>query len=488
MPAGTANSIIETTGVQDIHLTGNPEITHFKSVFRRHVRFSKNIEEHTLTEGDKEFFGGTSNIEIPKNGDLLGEIYLEVDIEAKSQFDTVNETSYCTVNHFGNSLLKEIKFLIGDEIESLDSQWLQIWKELNPNSKNTEGYHEISSVEQGGKAIPIFTPGKGWDENYWSYDTNKIPLSNRIVGDCPLVFGGSSQKDGLRLNSNIETNGEPFNTKYTKKIFIPLPFWFTKNPGLYLPIKSLTNKTKIQIIFENKDKLIGNSNIQDLKITRIKLLTEFYLLEKDISQRFLKTNHEYLIETIQKNNFIVKGNVNTSDDPFSSTELTTLPFNLSFNHPIKYICWAVTNPGTALNNSGQGPCYFISQCSNSQQGHDGQDGSAELYLNNQSLTETKSMSYYTRLIPMKYCNNIPELDRIAMYSFALNPFSLAPSGTCNLSKFQYVRLDVKIANKHRNTVFNVQDSKINNELKIHIYAVGYNILKVNKNANLLYYP
>lgn len=466
---------------EDLHLTGNPEITHFKSVFRRHVRFSKETTESIISESGEKF-GNKFTIPINKVGDLLGPMYLEVDISGKSSFDTTNEQSYCTVNHFGNSLLKTVEFEIGGVIiETLYSQWLQIWKELNPEFKNYEYYNQISSVEQGGKAIPIFTPGKGWDENYWSYDTNKISMPNRLMGDCPLVFGGSSQKNGLELNSNIDTNGESFNTLYTKKIYIPIPFWFTKNPGLFIPIKRILNsEINVKIEFEEKSKLIGkSSNISDLELKKINLLTEFYHLEETFASRFSNNTHEYLIEIVQRNQTIAS--TNTSINTNNTTELGEQTIDLLFKHPIKYITWAVGNPGTDNDNTGQGPCYFISQCSNSQQGNDGNDGSARLIINNQDLTNDKALSYYTRLLPMKYCNHIPDLDRIAIYSFALNPFSLSPSGSCNFSRLNKgTVLKLKLANKHRNTVFNVVDNQANKNLNIHIFAIGYNILKVTQ--------
>lgn len=69
---------IATYGTQDIYLTGSPEITFFKIVYRRHTQFA--IESVRLTFDDEIGFDEISTINIPKNGDLLYRMYLEFDI------------------------------------------------------------------------------------------------------------------------------------------------------------------------------------------------------------------------------------------------------------------------------------------------------------------------------------------------------------------------------------------------------------------------
>ena len=57
-------------GPQDFHLTGNPQITFFKSVFRRHTRFLKELKQITFS-GDSPGFGSTDVLAtIKKEGDL----------------------------------------------------------------------------------------------------------------------------------------------------------------------------------------------------------------------------------------------------------------------------------------------------------------------------------------------------------------------------------------------------------------------------------
>ena len=61
-------------GAQDIYLTGNPQITFFKVVYRRHTNFSMECIEQTFngTAG----FGARVSCNIARHGDLVTNIYI----------------------------------------------------------------------------------------------------------------------------------------------------------------------------------------------------------------------------------------------------------------------------------------------------------------------------------------------------------------------------------------------------------------------------
>ena len=65
-------------GAQDVYLTGNPQITFFKVVYRRHTNFSMELIQQTL-QGS----AGVSSIQtctVSRNGDLIYKMYLDVDL------------------------------------------------------------------------------------------------------------------------------------------------------------------------------------------------------------------------------------------------------------------------------------------------------------------------------------------------------------------------------------------------------------------------
>ena len=65
-------------GAQDIYLTGNPNVTYFKSIFKRHTNFSMESMQQSFT-GDLNF-GKKLNSTIKRTGDLLSGITIEIDL------------------------------------------------------------------------------------------------------------------------------------------------------------------------------------------------------------------------------------------------------------------------------------------------------------------------------------------------------------------------------------------------------------------------
>ena len=223
--------------------------------------------------------------------------------------------------------------------------------------------------------------------------------------------------------------------------------------------------------------------MESLSIDSIKLYGEFYFLDIDERNRFINGTHQYLIEQVQ----LHKETTETTD----STSTTTLPLKNykleDFKHPVKYMAWCVTNPGTYTSgnsNAGRGPCYFTSLCPNSEHGNDGtynnSTGEVQLRLNTINRFNTNlPMDYFTRLLPKRYCKgSMPNLDRIGIYSFAINPFSNEPSGACNFSRLLNIDIDLTIANNDVDTVSNKT---------IYIFAVNYNVLMISSGMGGLLY-
>ena len=130
-------------GAQDIYLTGNPQITFFKVVYRRHTNFSMEAIEQTL-DGTGSF-GGSQTVTISRNGDLVGRMYVEFvpsDIYNTSlDVDGSGNNSNNVSAYLGNTLLNEIELEIGGQrIDKHYNHWLSVWQELtepNPTGKIT---------------------------------------------------------------------------------------------------------------------------------------------------------------------------------------------------------------------------------------------------------------------------------------------------------------------------------------------------------------
>ena len=464
-------------GEQDFYLTGNPQISFFKTVYRRHTHFS-------IEKGDINFRkdGGTTNFDtkfharILRKADLLSKLFLEIDLECR----TTGTTPTYTVNNFTNSLIKSAVIKIGEyKIEEYLSQWKQVRYELNNPHKSSYNFH--SSEIAGGCQT----------EFNFVFDTNRTYIDHLdyIEGHSPVIIGGRTS-----LNEYIPPNVtgaqrrnfrigyyDTVNNAYTpnpaiinKKLLYNFDFWFCRNIGLALPIVSLFNhEITLEFETEKKRNLIGdvvNINPTQFLINNIQLKGEYIHLYGDEKRRFTASSHEYLIDQVQVKESIVE----------QANNKTTYNIN-SFSHPVKAIYWVVQNTGEALapadnngiasTNRGMGPCYFISMTNSSLYGSDATSGTVNLKLNGYNSKKDRPIIHFTRHQPGQYCKHIPPLDRIGMYSFALNPFDFQPSGTCNMSKIKNKELELEISNNNTTII---------NNNKLFIFAVNYNVLKISE--------
>lgn len=559
---------IKKIGEQDVYLTGNPEISYFKKVFRRHTRYFKQYKQINFDKTpDNADFGSLYSATIKHDHHLLGEMYVELVVKGTS-----NAVNQYTVNHFGNSCIKTATFKIGGRtIDTHTGQWLQIYKELYKHNNNFSeiGSHNSGSGLGGGRKT-VFNMDHTQDIYTCDHitPTDTWSLDDRSQGDYPLVFGGltasnitsstnsitwtfdladhssgksnvwetvgSSVEHGLSVGDKVKiiavgsgASGYNLNgiyyvievptdttvrlstTKggtvitgggdssgtwtmqqidyktlmvnalgsyavgaYEKKIKVPLRFFFNNNPGLALPMCALQrggDPVRIDIQLETAANLKGDVNT--LELSSIKLYAETYNLSYDELTRFKNGTHMYLIEQLQING-------DTAIPSYTSgTQTDEKAVDLrSIMHPVKYFTFAVQEEPSG-GTKGLGPCYFRSIVPNSFYGNDGcyngDTGSLRLMLDSDVTTERLQLDYYTRTLPKRFCKGrMPDLDRIGIYSFALNPLDLDPSGTCNFSLFTQKQLNMKLSGNADNL------GGYTGNKKLLIYAVNYNIFRV----------
>ena len=223
-------------GAQDIYLTGNPQITFFKVVYRRHTNFAMESIEQTFN-GDVNF-GRRVTAVISRNGDLIKDMWLEVTLTNTGADGNGDATCHYGV---GNALVKQAEVEIGGQlIDRQYGEWMNIWTELS----TTEGKRQV------------------YDE---------------MVGNAATVVA--------------DDNG-------TASLDVPLQFWFNRNPGLALPLIALQyHEVKLNLDLEAAANLV-NQNSADLTMT-CKLWVDYIYLDTDERRRFAQVSHEYLIEQLQ---------------------------------------------------------------------------------------------------------------------------------------------------------------------------------------------
>jgi hypothetical protein len=124
-------------GAQDVYLTGNPQITFFKVVYRRHTNFSMEAIQQTINGSA----GGTGSgtVTVSRNGDLLHKVYV------------VNSQTTVAIGD-GQSIFDVVELEIGGQL--IDRQnwlWREIYLELTTPESKARG---VQAMTHSGANLP----------------------------------------------------------------------------------------------------------------------------------------------------------------------------------------------------------------------------------------------------------------------------------------------------------------------------------------------
>ena len=224
-------------GAQDIYLTGNPQITFFKVVYRRHTNFSmESIRQDGVGNSNKSWI-------ISRNGDLILNVYLQLDL---------NDTNKN----------KEVECL------SLNSAlWEDYYSKLEKVLENVKYILEI-----GGQTIDKFT------EKYRRIH-NSLFEFNPTNEDCIL----SSAKFVRNRIVNL-----PFWFCRNPGCALPL-----------IALQYHEVKISTENLSEMWDKKMDDSTSTEVNLSDLNLWCTYVYLDTDERRRFAQVSHEYLIEQIQ---------------------------------------------------------------------------------------------------------------------------------------------------------------------------------------------
>jgi len=139
-------------GAQDVYLTGNPQITFFKAVYRRHTNFA--IEAIGQTFNGTPGYGNRVTCQISRNGDLVHRMYLSLKIP-----DTAKLCAF-----YGLRVINYVEIEIGGQkIDKHYSHWLYVWNELSLPKAKRNGYNKM--VGQSGDNLngqTLYIPLEFW--------------------------------------------------------------------------------------------------------------------------------------------------------------------------------------------------------------------------------------------------------------------------------------------------------------------------------------
>jgi hypothetical protein len=454
-------------GAQDVYLTGNPKVTFFQAIYKRHTNFAMEVIPQTIngTAGSNQRISVT----IARNGDLVGYMYAQL---------TPTNALYLTSNNnvadtcwIAERAFSAIELTIGGQrIDKHFQSWWRVYSELNLSDENKVQYNKMTT------------------------------LSNPQVNNAGAVSQGI--------------------------VYLPFIFFFNRNPGLYLPLIALQyHEVRLDIdCAPNYATYFGTAQPT--------IWANYVFLDTEERRRFAQKGHEYLIEQVQ----------HTGGDtiPSGVTETNSATIRLSFNHPVKELCWVYQNssfPSASLNalwnftsnvanvnvtvssavlantnsavrttelGSPQILMANVIAVSNLnlftanfigatpiQIGHPGalngwteegapassfqQQGGLEvgplhqfkLILNGQDRFKEQFGKFFNQLQPFYHHSGNP-YPGVYSYSFALHPEEHQPTGTCNFSRIDNAQVQVWLKNRTEASSSYIQK----------LFAVNYNILRI----------
>ena len=432
-------------GAQDIYLTGNPQITFFKVVYRRHTNFSMESIEQTFS-GTPSISGGTVVATISRNGDLVSHLYVE--FNPSEVLADGSPVRY--VPNVGHELLREMEIEIGGQrIDRQYGHWLNAYNFLHGELKACS-----TRIDNGDYAIAPVVNATGSGE-----------FNMQTICEPPTMY--------QKMSFNVKC-GESASTTPASIIpyaAVPLQFWFCRNPGLALPLIALQyHEVKVKLTLAPNAELKVGSVSGGGFYSSIKLFADYIYLDTDERRRFAQVSHEYLIEQVQYQSYAAGKK-----------------FDLNFNHPVKELIWAgqrnITDGSSIHGGKSTLQDLFQNTTSNRIRILGGSSAvTAQLKLNGHDRFSARHDNYFTRTQVWQHHHGAHtgggggggsdhNGDAVHVYSFALKPEEHQPSGTCNFSRIDNAQLIYS-----EDVGGNVDSNSVSSGL--HVYAVNYNVLRI----------
>jgi len=289
------------------------------------------------------------------------------------------------------------------------------------------------------KSVELEIGGQRIDKQYgdWMYIWNELSLPTGKQAGFKSMVGYSPEHDVTSTDTTL---------------YVPLEFWFCRNPGLALPLIALQyHEVKVNIEFA----AAADAGITSTgALGTSALWVDYVFLDTDERRRFAQLSHEYLIEQLQF----------TGEENISGTSSKV---KLNFNHPVKELVWVMQNSSDKFADFVDGP-VGVGTTGTIGIGTTMYTGgnytvAAKLQLNGHDRFAERQGKYFNMVQPFQHHTNVPTNKGINVYSFALKPEEHQPSGTLNFSRIDSAVLNVTTT---------VRASRIR------VYAVNYNVLRV----------
>lgn len=402
-------------GTADAFLVGNPEVTYFKQLTRRHTLFSlESIEQHFTGPVD---FNGRATVTVSKTGDLVWMVWVQVTLPDLTAYGQPY-LRWC--DSPAHALLASVELEIGGaRIDRHVPVWLDAWSELTMPEEKRPGFQ-------------------------------------RMVGKGP---------------GNAPSTGGVY--------YVPLQFFFCKAPSLSLPLVALMyHDVKLNFEFAPYQALIRNSTTTLAlspapSLVDCKVFVDYVYLDNEERRRFIATRHEMVIEQlqVQGDEAVLQTNAGSINrkillnlsqpvqeivwvySAWQSYQTDAVLGNDIFNYDIPDHAVTLPNGSSVLVSSLVGNVAALEPVE-----------SAKLVLNGSDRFAERPGSYFRLVQPYQHHTRCPS-KKVYAYSFALFPEAAIPSGSCNFNRIDTATLNLTL-NKYATSG------------KVQVFARNHNVLRI----------
>jgi hypothetical protein len=514
-------------GAQDAYLSGNPQITFWKGLFKRHTNFA--MEPFRINFTGQPNWGTKQSATISRNADLLYSTYLEVHLPHYDLSSNVRKSAVYNNDqfHLGYNLIKYAELEIGGQlIDRQYGEWLFLWDTLCGSTEKSLNGHQLISA--GGR------PQVAADATGRLVGPAGGVIDFTDISGAKNFSGGSAAQQATASTGQVFMGGTPAGCTsgvagqsragHPNVIYVPLNFFYCRNPGAALPLISLQyHEVKINILWNDNQTVSGD--YVDVPVpaqpTQAAIYVDYIYLDVEERRRMAQESHEYLIEQVQYN----------EDKGLSSYQNR---IDLTFNHPVKELIWVVqptcyrsckvpipgqaANAGTNYTALTRGARYSSVPSANVSANVNrltpftyDQNAVHKQYLqiNGQDRMDVRFGDYFNKVQTYQHHTGIahtefidysltggtssttgadgtrtnvvtPQIGRLGLlaqqgiysYSFALKPEEHQPSGTCNFSRIDTATIVMELSGDA--FVSQQQDATWD----VRVYALNYNILRI----------
>ena len=376
-------------GAQDVYLTGNPQITFFKVVYRRHTNFA--LESIQQTFNGSVGYGQRVTATISRNGDLISRAYLVIKTK-----DTK------LVPYYGLKVIKHAEVEIGGQrIDKHYADWMYIWNELSMPVAKKEGYYNMVGGKGGDElaGLSLYVPLEFWF-------CRNIGLALPLIG---------LQYHEVKINiqfeeGNLVANSSTAGTDLSASLWVDYIYLDTDERRKFAQSSHEYLIEQLQFTGResatNKIKLNFNHPVKEL----IWVVHDTDLVAEDW---FNYTT------TVTSGSTVVRGAITTRNGTAAAgAAVSDFPYST-------YV--TSMGPGAQTNPVKQ----------------------AKLILNGNDRFYARDGRYFNIVQPYQHHENVPNNAGINVYSFALKPEEHQPSGSLNMSRIDTAVLDLQYADGYK---------------------------------------